>query len=163
MEIFGLELSLEQIKEMSEESFKNLVKKKENKASLEFLNSEKVKKNHTKVLHIKHTELAMQDYLKPNVSTIDESKFTFAARSRMIDLRCNYKGQYSDSDVLCPLCGKEEDSQPHLLVCEELPEEDALVEHTPAYSQLFGDSLDEMNQISRILERQYRKRKAKLK
>ena len=68
------------------------------------------------------SELAMQDYLKPNVSTIDESKFTFAARSRMIDLRCNYKGQYSDSDVLCPLCGKEEDNQPHLLVCEELPE-----------------------------------------
>ena len=63
MEIFGLELSLEEIKEMSEESFKHLVKKKELETSLEYLNSEKVKKNHTKVLHIKHSELAMQDYL----------------------------------------------------------------------------------------------------
>ena len=69
----------------------------------------------------------MQDYLKPNVSTIDESKFTFAARSRMLELRSNYKGQYIDSDILCPLCGKEEDNQPHLLVCEELQEQGALV------------------------------------
>ena len=163
MEIFGIELSLDEIKEMSGESFKNLVRKKEHKASLEYLNSEKVNKNHTKVLHIKHRELAMQDYLKPNVSTIDESKFTFAARSRMLELRSNYKGQYIDSDILCPLCGKEEDNQPHLLVCEELPEQGALVAHIPAYSQLFGDSLDDMNQVSRILERQYRKRKSKLK
>ena len=81
----------------------------------------------------------------------------------MLEVRSNYKGQYTDSDILCPLCGKDEDNQPHLLVCEELPEQDALVTHTPEYSQLFGDSLDEMNQISRILENQFRKRKSKLK
>ena len=48
MEIFGLELSLEEIKEMAEESFTNIVKKKEFKTGLEYLNSEKVtQKKHT--------------------------------------------------------------------------------------------------------------------
>ena len=58
MEIFGLELSLEEIKEISEESFTNLVKKKELKTGLEYLNSEKVQKNHKQVLHIKYSEFS---------------------------------------------------------------------------------------------------------
>ena len=52
MEVFIIGLEIEDIEKMSEEAFKALVKSKEQIASLDFLNSEKNKKNHTKIMHI---------------------------------------------------------------------------------------------------------------
>ena len=55
----------------------------------------------------------MQDYLEPNTSTIQESKFTFLARGRMLDVRNNFKGQYTHTDTLCPLGCVDEVTQQH--------------------------------------------------
>ena len=159
MDIFQLGLSIEQIEKMSQEAFSSLVKKQEKKASLDFLNTEKNSKNHTKVLHITHSVLDMQDYLKPNSASIEESKFTFSIRSRMLDIRTNYRGQYMDSDTLCPVCAMEEDTQQHLLVCDMLCDPDSLVINVPSYDELFGDVLDKKLIISRILMQHYKKRK----
>ena len=113
IEMYQLGLQVEEIEKMSEATFKAFFKKKEYETSLEYLNNEKITKNHTKVMHITHSELSLQDYLKPNTSSIEESKFTFLARSRMIAVRTNYKGQYTHTDTLCPLRCLDEDTQQH--------------------------------------------------
>ena len=110
-------------------------------------------------MHISHSELCMQDYLKPNTSSIEESKFTFLARSRMIPVRNNFKGQYTHTDTLCPMGCMDEDTQQHLLVCEELKETNALVPEVPLYEHLFGNDLGKMLNISRILKSAMKKRK----
>ena len=163
IETFKMGVDIEDIKRMSMESFSALVKKQEAKASLEYLNNEKTSKNHTKVLHITHSALAMQDYLKPNSASIEESKFTFSVRSRMLDIRTNYRGNYAEGDTLCPVCVQEEDTQQHLLVCDDLGDPNAVVKEVPSYEELFGDDLEKRLTISRILKQNYKNRKDILK
>ena len=148
---------------MSEAKFKMLVKQKEQETSLLYLNNEKTSKNHTKVMHINHEELKMQDYLEPNSASVEESKFIFALRSRMVDIRCNFRGQYQDSDTLCPVCHSEEDTQPHMLLCEDLLERNAVVLDTPQYEHLFGQDLRKKLEVSMILKKHFKKRKELLK
>ena len=90
-----------------------------------------------------------------------ESQFVFTLRSRMVDIRCNYRGQ--QVSTLCPLCHKEEDSQPHLIHCEKLSDSTALVISTPEYMNLFGDDKEERFRIANILKTQFEKRKKILK
>ena len=59
LEIF---LSLEDIQTLSQEMLRSFVKKQANEQALLFLNTQKLK--HSKVMHIKHDELNMQDYLR---------------------------------------------------------------------------------------------------
>ena len=159
IEMFKIGLSIKEIENMSKKAFKNLVKKKEKEASFEYLLIEKSK--HSKVAHINYREFGMQDYLQPNASSIQESKFLFMLRCRMIDVRCNYRGKYTDT--LCPLCVKGEYSQPHLLVCEKLGENTDIVTDIPEYETIFQYDLEQKMNTSRILKTQFDKRKKQIK
>ena len=53
----------------------------------------------------------------------------------------------------------DEDTQQHLLVCEELKETDALVSEVPLYEHLFGNDLEKKLNISRILKSKMKERK----
>ena len=159
IETVQLEMSLDEIEQMSTFQFHSLVKEKEKINTLEYLNS--IKQKHSKVKHIPHTELEIQDYLKPNQLATRECKFLFAARCRMIDIRGNFSNHYEDT--LCPVCGEQEDTQQHLLLCDLLCESDALVPTLPEYDTLFGNNLDDKVMVSRILMSHYEKRKHLLK
>ena len=118
-----IELSLEDIKNLKEETLRKFAKEQINEKSLEYLNKQKAK--HTKVKHIVpselkiqeflqpkyivHSELKIQDFLQPNnVQSVHLSKFLFSARSRMLDFKINFRKKYSDLN--CPLGCVEPDS-----------------------------------------------------
>ena len=44
----------------------------------------------------------------------------FALRSRTTNCKENFKNKYKEDDLLCNLCQKEKQDQPHLLRCEEI-------------------------------------------
>ena len=45
----------------------------------------------------------MQEYLLPeNVYSVQMTKFIFQAKTRMIDVRCNFKNKYTKEDRKCP-------------------------------------------------------------
>ena len=98
---------------MTEQSFRMLVRKQTVEKALEYLNH--LKGKHSKVLHIDHPRLEMQPYLEAHEHSIQESRFVFALRSRMVDVRANYREKYFVT--LCPCCNLEEDSHEHLLTC----------------------------------------------
>ena len=82
----GLNLTLDRIKVMKEEDLKENVKKACEKKALEFLN--KKKEGHSNVLHLSHPKWEQQPYLKPNqMLSIDEAKFIFLLRTRMLDIK----------------------------------------------------------------------------
>ena len=91
--------------------------------------------------------------LAPNELSTHEARFIFHLRSRMVDLKANFRGKHSD--WLCPLCKCDEDSQQHLLVCPELNEEDELVLNVPNYDDLFSENLEDKSNISRILRKRF--------
>ena len=83
--ILGIEIPIS-----SAETFKTIVTKKIQEAALKYLNVEK--SSHSKVLHIPHKKMQMQDYLAPNTINIDEAKLIFQIRCRMLEVRTNYSG-----------------------------------------------------------------------
>ena len=133
---------------MKKAAFKHIVKTKVNKAALDHLNLEKVK--HTKVANIKHTQIQIREYLNSVEVSIHEAKFVFALRSRMLDLKVNFRGKYND--IVCPCCNLEEDSQQHLLTCTKLSTDGLIVSSLPNYEQLFSEDVAQQVAITRIIK-----------
>ena len=80
---------------MSKEMLSNFVKTQAKEQALLFLNAQKLK--HSKVLHIKHDELIIQDYLRPqNIRNLKMAKFLFTARTRMMDIGANFSNKYGE-------------------------------------------------------------------
>ena len=82
---------------MSKCSFRNIVRKKTAERTLEYLNE--IKSRHSKVMHIPHSKLKMQQYLETKYLSVHETKFMFSLRSRMIDVKVNFREKHTH--VLC--------------------------------------------------------------
>ena len=89
-----LNLNLEEIKLMKKAKLKSILNNAVKVKALEDLN--KIKASHSKVEKIKHTNLEMQKYLKPNdLKITKENAVTiFKLRSRVTDVKINYRGKY---------------------------------------------------------------------
>ena len=99
---------------MSKYSFKSLIKKKTIKAALAYLN--KLKKKHSKVENIDHPNLTIQAYFSADDSekTIKNVQDLFKIRSRMLEVKTNMKGNYTNYNCdECKIIGRinEEDCQ----------------------------------------------------
>ena len=122
-----------------------------------------VKSKHSKVLHIKHDSLSMQEYLVPeNVRSIKLAKFLFSARCRMLDVKANFGNKYK-GDINCKLGCDEADSQEHLLDCPMLNDNDLTEVNSPKYEDLFSSKVEDQLRIALILEDRFSRRKEKTK
>ena len=161
MEELDLKETFEEIRGMSKQKFKNLVSKATTKMALSYLLAEKNRLS--KVLHIQFSELKIQKYLLPNVASLKLAKFMYHARSRMLDLKVNYKNKHQ-SDILCPVCKdpNSSDSQEHLLHCASLSDSQ-IVQGVPKYADLFSADVKSQITIAAIMEKKFLKRKSILK
>ena len=127
--------------------------------ALKHLNGEKG--GHSKVLNIVYRNMKIQEYLTPNVIDIQEAKFIFHLRTRMVDVRKNFSGSYPNLN--CPLCNLEPDTQEHLLKCEKLDADTDLISSMPEYSDIFSENLEAQVLVARIIQSRFKKRKQLLK
>ena len=155
LEDLEIDLRIEDIESMKEENYRSMVRKKTEESALKYLN--RMKEKHSKVMDISHTSLDMQPYLEADDTTIQERKFLFSLRSRMVDVKTNYRGKYTDT--ICPCCNVEEDQQEHLLTCTKLDVFGTLVSSTVNYDDLFGSDIPNQVSIMRILRARYKLRK----
>ena len=70
--------------------------------------------------NLQYYELKHQTYLYQEGLSIKEIQNVFRFRTRMIQVRENYKGQRGS--YLCPLCNDYPDNQIHLFQCKKLNE-----------------------------------------
>ena len=130
----------EEIKNLSKNEFRRLVKNKIKNVA--FKDLEEIKDSHEKVKHIAHEGIKNpQDYLVSKKLTNKEKALLFNLRSRSENqFKENFHNMYNNYD--CSLCGKEADSQEHALTCElvtqELSTEEKQTLSTVLYSDLFG-------------------------
>ena len=68
-------------------------------------------------------------------------------------MKVNYQG--SHSDLLCELCGKHDDSQQSLLICEKLMDPNEVVGELPVYEDLFAQNVAKQMHISSILKKKF--------
>ena len=110
---------LEKIKCLKKITLKNVLDNKIKEKVFEELNL--LKESHSKVKHLKHYVFEMQKYFKPcNIKiTKEEAQEIFKLRSRVSDVKLNYKGKYETYE--CQVCKKEDESQEHIIVkCKSL-------------------------------------------
>ena len=143
----GINKSFDDISEISKDAFKKMVKEKVKKKALFFLKD--LQQTHSKSKNLDYKDLELQNYLESDLS-IKEKSFIFLARSRMLDLKCNFK--VGRSDLLCSKCGIEEETQQHLLSCALLVENCVVnSDYVPQYSDLFSNDSMKLRMIGRIL------------
>ena len=159
LDYLELKFNFDQIKLMKTENLKEIVKNAIRKKAIEYLNAKKA--DHSKVRDLAHTKWEMQPYLKPNDIQTQEAKFIFQLRTRMVDVRQNYGNRYSET--ICPNCKAAPDDQPHLLECPLLADISTVATSSTKYESLFSSDLEEVVNVSRILNTSFRKRNQLLK
>ena len=109
IEDLELDMTFDQIKQYSKEAFKDIVKKHVIAAAFKYLIN--LQKTHSKAKMMKYSELNLQQYLDSdfNPMTNKEKIFAFAARSHMLDLKCNFK--LGKVDLKCSLGCDQDESQ----------------------------------------------------
>ena len=145
MKVLGLEIDMEQLQCIPKSTFKEMVK---NKIQLKaFIYLTELKNSHSKTKLIKHEKLELQGYLQSgrNNLTIKEKQFIFAARTRMLDLKGNFK--IGKTEILCRKCDSSDETQEHLMECPALIDQ-SLVVNPVNYQSLYGD---DPTSIGRIL------------
>ena len=139
------DMSMEKIRKMKKVCFMKLVKSSNKSHTFEKL--QKIKFSHTKVKNLEHNSLKMQKYLQPNQTKItnEEAQLVFKLRCRVTETKVNLKGKY---DLLeCDACGKEEETQEHILLCTEINTNGKIDEYK--YEKLFYGTVFEKLKIAR--------------
>ena len=114
-------LSDDEIYKLKKGKFKSIVVKSIHELTTDYLT--KLIDKHSKSENLCPSD-TMQDYLTNLNTTVKEKKLLFLLRSRMFPVKMNYQQKYSN--LLCSLCSRTEESQEHLLVCEEIVNEEEL-------------------------------------
>ena len=104
------------IKNVNEKSYKKVIKTKVRRAAFKYLIE--LKEKHSKIKHIEYEDLETQRYLTSPLFSNEEVSLLFSLRSRFMDCKANFKNQYKDTNILCPVCKGNDDTQQHMLECE---------------------------------------------
>ena len=118
MKDFGISDNLEEIKKISEYSFKRKVKIKAKEFALNYLLDKKM--THSKMDELMYTELKLQNYLRCDEIPVHEAKNLYRFRVKVANFRENFKEKYRDSITACPLCYVQPDTQGHSLQCVQV-------------------------------------------
>ena len=152
LEAIGIDLEIEEIEQLSEGQFKTIIDEAVEKHAFEYLIG--LKNSHSKVEKIEFRSLEMQRYLTPSDLLNSQVKFIFQARTRMLNVKANYKN--GNSDLQCRACNKFEENQPHLLVCEEL-NNNLISKENPVYEDIFYENFDKLKITASMLETSFKK------
>ena len=104
---------------MKAKEYKKFIKKKIYKAAFEYLTKDQKQKN--KIKFINYKKLSCQKYICSGEFSNSEVNLLFKLRSRMTNVRNNFKN--GNNNLECQLgCGEKEEDQKHILVCPKLHE-----------------------------------------
>ena len=101
----------------------------------------------------------MQGYLKYGDISSDSAAYIFLCRSKMLDLKANFKGKYSQENLYCEGCLQSDthETQEHIFRCDKLSSGEVVVD-TQTYEDLLGDDVLKQIKISEILKSRLQKR-----
>ena len=151
----GINLTSTEISKMKKCKFKKLVYNRLQEVAREYLIS--LKEKHSKLDNIKNT-YNLEPYLTSNNITTEEKQTLFKLRTRMIEVKDNFKSYYGQ-DLTCKFC-PEKETQSHLLVCREIV--DTIDTSKYSYEDIFKD-IKKQEPIARAYTKILKLRSMKLK
>ena len=102
LEHLKIDLTFEEISQMSQYNFKKLVKEKTKEAGFKYLIEEKNRQS--KVCDIQYKCLEIQEYLMEENKNTEISQIIFKLRGKTLDIKTPKKWKYEDDLCLC--CGE---------------------------------------------------------
>ena len=114
--VLGIEISDEEITNLSKNKFQKYIENKIEKYALLQLNVLKAK--HQKSQYLDSNSFKTAQYLIDDRFSKPEANLLFKLRSKTLNLRMNYENQHSNT--LCQICGLFPESQAHLLQCPQI-------------------------------------------
>ena len=153
LENLGLHTSFETLARWSVNELKSFLKSSVRKEAFKYLLE--CQRDRSKIRDISYSSLKLQSYLGCQRSTnIKEKCLIFKARTRMMDLKANFK--MGQTDLSCSRCGTGEESQRHLLSCPTVMQGDtSLVSETSCYEDLLGEDPDRVETLGKILNKNF--------
>ena len=121
LEELNLDFTFTDIKHISKENWKKLVKR--NVMEKTFKNLLETKQTHSKVMKLEYEKLEMQTYFLPNKfeCSKEDVQLIFKIRSNMTNAKMNKKNLHKTHE--CTICLKENETQQHVYTCNEIWEE----------------------------------------
>ena len=116
-----------------------------------------MKESHSKMDNLSYKKLDMKSYLKCSSSFSKKASSLFRYRTNMADVKMNFKNKYSSFSLLCPMGCEKEDSQLHLLECEDLND---ISKHDEInYMDIFSENSSKSLEVAEILMQKEKIRK----
>ena len=101
----------------------------------------------TKGENLMYGNLEIRSYLTSNQINSKQAQSIFRIRTRMTNVKNNYKQSYND--LLCPCCNLEQDTQEHMMMhCKKMTHNISKKE----YYSLFGQNEEDMAKVIKKVE-----------
>ena len=117
-EQFNLNLSDQELISISQEKFKNYVKKRSIQLTSEYL--EKLQKKNSKSKQLDMRDMRISPYLQDSRFSKCERELLFKLRSKTVWVKGNFPNAYLENNMLCELCKLFPCIQSHPLQCPKL-------------------------------------------
>ena len=154
-----INMTFEELSQMSKWSVKKLVKDKTQEAGFSYLLNEKNKQS--KISHIQYSDLALQDYMLEGNRNTEMSKLIYKARGLCLNLKTHKKWKYKDD--ICIGCQQETETGDELLFCDGYgkggSEEDIT---NMSYNMFFSGMSSDMHLLAKVISRRLKIREKML-
>ena len=156
LELYGITLTMADISRMQKSYFRKLVNTQIKNLAKEYMIILKMK--HSKLDQISDS-YRTENYLKSSNISTEEKITLFKFRTRMVDVKCNFKSQYGEN-LTCYFCSNE-DKQSHILSCKELVGDINI--SGVQYNHIFSELITEQERAAKLLNMILKKRNLKIK
>ena len=146
-----MNITLEQIKNMSKFQLKKILKEKIRNEAFIYLKNQQTKQE--KIKNIEYKELKMQDYLADGDRKILVSKLIYKARGMNLDIKMQKRWKYED--FKCEGCQENSETGEEILKCDQL----GINENQAQYSWFFSTSVSKQIAVGKVMLEKLKKRK----
>ncbi len=109
---------------------------------------------HSKVDETLYTNCEGCEYFNDKRFSPDLATLIFKFRTRTYMVKNNFRNNYCNTNIICPLCNKEEDNQEHLFQCEKI----GMIDLQGEYEDIFSDNVDTLHNVALKLKKIVEKR-----
>ena len=134
---------------ISTESLKEVLKRAISKAALQYLLE--LGNTHSKVNVNLYNDMSGMKYMKDPRFSPDIVNLLFKFRTRMFNVRNNFRNKYRQTDILCPLCKSTEDTQEHLFLCRVI-KNSLQIDFSSVYQDIFSEDTDKLLAVGKDLK-----------
>ena len=146
-----MNITLEQIENMSKIQLKKILKEKIRNEAFMYLRNQQTKQE--KIKNIEYKELKMQDYLADGDRKISVSKVIYKARGMSLDIKMQKRWKYED--VKCEGCQEKSETGEEILRCDQLGPN----EKQAQYSWFFSNHVSKQIAVGKVMMEKLKKRK----